>query len=159
MKKVIIRKAKASDLCSILELNFDLFKKEWKEFDNSLDLKWTYGHKGKDYFDRRVIQKSGLTLVAEKENEIIGYLCGGFRKHSARIKAKYAQLENMIVAKKFRGKGIGTKLAKEFFKWCQSNKADYISVTASAKNILGINFYRNIGFKDYNLTLEIKCKK
>lgn len=65
-------------------------------------------------------------------------------------------MENMIIDKKLRGKGIGTKLTKEFFRWCKDEKVNYISVTASAKNISGIDFYRSLGFKDYNLTLELK---
>lgn len=38
----IIRKAKICDLKEILRLNFDLFEKEYEEYDKSLNLKWTY---------------------------------------------------------------------------------------------------------------------
>lgn len=159
MEKIIIRKAETGDLKGILALNFDLFKKEKKEFDKSLDMEWTYGRKGRDYFKMRISGKGGLAVVAENDGKIIGYLCGAFKDNYYRVKANYAELENMIVEKKFRGKGIGTKLTKEFFKWCESNKIGYISVTASAKNKPTIDFYRSMGFKDYDLTLEMKCRK
>jgi ribosomal protein S18 acetylase RimI-like enzyme len=158
MEKIIIRKAKADDLNDILRLNLDLFKKEHREYDKSMDLKWTYGKEGKSYFKKRASGKEGFCVVAENNQKIIGYLCGGLYDHGYRIKAVYAELENMIVDKKFRGKGIGKMLAKEFLKWCKVKKANYISVTASGKNISGIEFYRSLGFKDYDVTLEIKVK-
>jgi len=57
--------------------------------------------------------------------------------------------------KKFRGKGLGSKLTKDFIDWCKKNKVNYISVTASNQNKSALNFYRNSGFKDYELTLEM----
>lgn len=65
---------------------------------------------------------------------------------------------DMIIDKRFRGKGIGSILIKDFLNWCKSKKVTYISATASAKNEKIINFYRKLGFKDYNLTLEKRLK-
>ena len=154
--KIDIRKATAKDLNDILRLNQELFKKEYREYDKSLDMRWTSSQRGRSYFKNRISQKDGFVSVAVIDGKIIGYLCGGFREHSYRKKAKYAELENMIVEKKMRGKEIGEKLAQEFLKWCKENKANYISVTAAAGNKAGIDFYRRLGFKDYNLTLEKK---
>ena len=154
--KLIFRKAIIGDLKDILKLNFDLFKKENKEYDNSLDLEWTY-HKGKKYFKDRIIKKRGFVEVVEVNGGIIGYLCGGISKRLFyRKKAKYADLENMLVEDSFRGSGIGTKLTEDFINWCVKNKVDHVSVTASTQNKQAIDFYRKIGFKDYNLTLEMK---
>ncbi len=50
MDNFLIRKANLKDLKEILRLNFDLFKKEYREFDKSLDLKWTYSREGKEVF-------------------------------------------------------------------------------------------------------------
>lgn len=153
-EKIIIREVGPGELEEILRLNFDLFKKEYRDFDKSLDMKWTYGKVGKSYFKSRISRKDGLVLVAEIDGKIIGYLCGGLHEHGYREKAIYAELENMIVDKNIRGKGIGTKLVQEFFIWCKKKKVKYIDVTASAKNENGIAFYRKLGFKDYNLTLK-----
>lgn len=159
MEKIIIRRASIKDLEDILRLNFDLFKKEHKEYDKSLNMKWTYGKEGKGYFKKRAGGKEGLCVVAENNGKIVGYLCGGSHSGGYRGKAVYAELENMLVDKKLRGKGIGTMLTNEFFKWCKDKKAKYISVTASAQNKPTIEFYRSLGFKDYNLTLKIKRKQ
>jgi ribosomal protein S18 acetylase RimI-like enzyme len=155
-EKIDIRKAVVADLDDVLRLNFDLFKKEYREYDKTLNLKWTFSQKSKNYFKRRITHHDGFLFVAEENKKIVGYLCGGFHKQSYRIEGKYAELENMIIRKRWRGKGVGFMLAKEFFQWCEVNKVDHISVTASAHNKEGIKFYRSLGFKDYNLTLEMK---
>ena len=156
----IIRKATPKDLKEILRLNFDLFKKEYKEFDKSLDLEWTYSKESRKYFKSRITKKDGFVEVINNNGKIIGYLCGGIsRRLSYRKEAKYAELENMLIEKKFRGKGLGAKMTKDFLKWCKRNKVDYVSVTASSKNENTIQFYRKQGFKDYDLELEIKLTK
>lgn len=157
MEEIIVRKSTSNDLEDILRLNLDLFKKEHKEYDKKLDLKWTYGKIGKSYFQKRASGKEGFCVVAEVEGEVVGYLCGSVRDcpYDYRLIPKYAELENMIVDKKFRGGGIGKKLTEEFLKWCKSKKADSVSVNASIQNEKGINFYRKMGFRDYSLTLEI----
>lgn len=158
--RFLIRKAIPRDLKDILRLNSDLFKKEYREFDKSLDLKWTYSKVGKKYFKNRIIKKDGFVEVIENNRKIIGYLCGGIsRRLSFRKEGKYAELENMLIEKKFRGKGLGIKITKDFLKWCKRNKIDYVSVMASAKNENTLQFYRKQGFKDYDLKLEIRLTK
>ena len=150
-----IRKAIIKDLKEILRLSLELFKKEYKEFDKSLNLNWTY-KEGKKYFKDKIIKKDGFVEVVEHKGKTIGYLCGGISERLFyRKKARYAELENMLIEKEFRGKSLGTKLTKDFINWCKKNKVDYISVKASAGNKLAINFYRKLGFEDYDLTLEM----
>ncbi len=152
---ILIKKAKIEDLGGILKLNFNLFKKEYKEYDKSLNLKWTY-NEGKKYFKNRIMGKNSFVEIAELKGKIIGYLCGGISEREFFLKkAKYAELENMSIEKSFRGRGIGTKLAKNFMNWCRKNRVYRITVKASAKNREGISFYKKIGFKDHDLTLEM----
>lgn len=157
--KITTRKANIKDLGSILKLNSVLFKNEYQKFDKSMDLKWTYSKEGKKYFKNSISKKNGFVEVVEYNDKIIGYLVGGLSERlSHRKKAKYAELENMIIEKKFRGKGIGRKLTKNFIAWCKKNKVDYVSVTASTGNKQAIGLYKKSGFKDYDTILEIKLK-
>lgn len=155
-----IRKATIIDLKDIQRLNFELFKKEYKQYDKSLNMKWTYGKVGEKYFRKKITRKDSFAEVAEKEGRVIGYMCGGIQERMFyRKKAKYAEAENMFIEKKFRRKGLGAILVKDFMKWCKKNKVDYVSTSASAQNKLGLKFYRRYGFKDYSLTLETKLDK
>lgn len=84
---------------------------------------------------------------------------GGSQKgRGFRVKARYAELENMLVLEDFRGQGIGGKLANEFLSWCKDKEVNYVSVTASAQNQLGVRFYKNLGFDEYETTLEKRLK-
>ena len=130
--KILVRKAAMADLKDVMNLNFHLFEKEYKEFDKSLDLEWTY-KKGRKYFKDRITGKGGFVEVAGNNGKVVGYLCGGISKALPyREKARYAELENMFIVKEFRGKNIGVKLMKDFINWCKENKIDYISVRASS---------------------------
>jgi len=120
-------------------------------------LGWTYSKEGKKFFRDVIIKKDNFIEVVENKNGIVGYLNGGMAKRIPwREEARYAFLGSVFIDKKFRAKGLGTKLTKDFINWCKGNNVDYLSVMASAQNNLGINFYRKAGFKDYDLTLQIK---
>ncbi len=157
--KFLIRKTQMEDMKDILGLNYDLFKKEHKEYDKSLDLEWTYGD-GTKYFRDRIVKRGGFAEIAEVGGEIVGYLCGGISVRKLyRKKGKYAELENMLIKSEFRGRGIGTQLTNDFINWCKKNKVSHIAVTASAQNKQAIDFYRKLGFRDYDLTLEMVIRK
>jgi len=159
-EKIIIRKATTKDLESILKLNLELFKKEYREFDRSLNLDWTYSKEGREYFKNKIIKKDSFAEVIENNNKIVGYLIGSISKRLFyRKKVKYAEEEDMIVDKKFRNQGLGTKLIEDFIDWCKKRDIAYISLTASVKNKSAVHLYRNLGFKDYNLTLEMELTK
>ena len=151
---MIIRKAKGSDLKTIQELNLELFKKEHKEFDKTLNCKWTFGKIGTSYFKER-IEKDGLALVAEVDGKIVGYLVGGKAEvKSYRTATSVCELENMMVLENYRNLKIGTKLVEEFLKWANKKKFEIIEVSASSQNVKGIDFYKKMGFEEYAVTLE-----
>ncbi len=139
-----IRKATIEDLEDIQKLNLQLFKKEYKEYDKTLNLKWTFGKDGTEYFKKRI-----------KDRRVIGYLVGTFHSPEAyRNLNVFAEGENMFILEKYRGKGIGTKLISKFIEWCKEKKAEKIRVIASIQNKKAIELYRKLGFSDYNLILE-----
>ncbi len=157
MDKIIIRKATSKDLADIQRPNFDLFKKEYNEFDKSLDMEWTYSKEGKKFYSDRIKNENSLVKVVERDGKIIGYFCGslvgGFYRRGI-----HAEMEDALVEEKFRSKGIGGKLMKDFLDWCKKQKVNYISAVATAQNEKAIKLYRKLGFKDYTLTLEKKIK-
>lgn len=152
---IIIRNANIEDLNSILKLNSDLFNKEYDEYDKSLNLNWVKDEGG-IYFLDKINNPNSFLQVAEMEGMIIGYICGSILEpQTYRQNMKYAELENMFIDENFRGKGIGKTLVKNFIDWCRSFDVKNLSVTASVLNVDGIKFYKNLGFKDYDLTLDM----
>lgn len=62
----------------------------------------------------------------------------------------------MYIDSNYRKFGIGRKLIESFKEHCLINNINNLKVTASVKNIDAINFYKKIGFKDFDITLKNK---
>ena len=59
----------------------------------------------------------------------------------------------MLFDNNFRGLGIGKLLIDKFKQYCKDNSINNLKVVASAKNIKAIEFYKNNGFNDFDITL------
>lgn len=152
--KVKIRFATIKDFKTVQSLNLSLFKKEYKEYDKTLNTGWPFSRKGKQYYKRR-LSGEGCALIASIDGTPIGYLLGSIIKvDSYQKKSVYAELENMFVVDQYRNMKVGTGLIKVFLKWCKSKKVKRVKVKASAHNLSGLQFYRKNRFGDYNLVLE-----
>jgi GNAT superfamily N-acetyltransferase len=156
MNDIKIREAVFEDLEDILRLNLDLFKKEYEEYDKSLDLEWTRSKQGEEYFAERIVGDDGFACVADDHGKVVGYICGGLCDRGYRVEGVYAELENMFVDEKYRGIGIGKKLGEAFLQWCDNENVKYINVSASANNAGGIGLYKSLGFHDYDVKLQIE---
>ncbi|MDD5749447.1 MAG: GNAT family N-acetyltransferase [Patescibacteria group bacterium] len=133
-----------------------LLKKEYAEFDDTIDCKWTFSKHGTEYFKKCISKNDSCAFVVYIDNEIVGYLTGSLvnSKDAYRSILNYAELESTFVLERYRGIGIGSKLCQSFINWSKSKNISRLRVVASAQNIKGINFYRKNSFKDYDLILE-----
>jgi len=150
-----IRRATKKDLLAIQKLNLALFKKERLEYDNDLDLHWTY-NQGKPYFLKKIAGRDSFVAIARSRQRTIGYLCGALHRSPVYKFKQRAQLENMIVTDKHRHQGIGSALMVEFFKWCRDKKINNISVNAFIPNIKAKKFYKKHGFREQEIILKKK---
>jgi len=150
--EIIVRRAENSDLEDILRLNHKLFKKEHQEYDSDLDMNWTYGL-GAEIFKKSINDDDYFAMIAQIGGKTVGYLRGGLRQESWKV-GRGAELDSLFVDENYRNNGIGKKLVESFLGWCQAKKVDYAAVRASAHNRLGIDFYKQVGFQDYDVVLE-----
>lgn len=160
-EKVLIRKGAIKDLKAVQELNLLLFKKEQKEYEPAYNLKWTFGPVGTEVFTRNLSEKDRCAFIAEINGKVIGYIAGRLLstdRYASRTVENFAEIDNMFVLEKYRGKGIGTQLVKAFLKWSKARKVDRIKVVTAAKNKKGQNFYKQNGFKEHDIVLEAKLK-
>jgi len=150
---VKIRIATSGDLKSIQGLNHELCKKEYENFDQTINPDWPLRPEGRTYFEERI--NKGFAFVATAGKEVVGYAVGGLvNPELYRNGMMIAELENMIVLEKYRSAGTGTKLVDAFFDWCKRMKVNRVRVVVSAQNSRAIDFYRRNGFENYNACLE-----
>lgn len=154
MEKIIIRKADHSHLKTIQDLNAELFRHD-STYDELLVLDWPYKRVGRQYFKELIDGKAGVCFVAEIDGNIVGYLAGAIKgSESWRAVKKRAELENMLVKKEYRGRGVGSKLVQQFLKWSKKQKAEKVLVVAYTTNQKAIKFYKKNKFVPYNFSLE-----
>lgn len=151
---IVIRKATLEDLRQVQDLNYKLFDFEYKNFDSSLNMGWTFSEEGEKYF-RKVIEK-GTVWLAVDDDKIIGYLAGIMKSYNS-INAKSAELDNFYIEEKYRRLGIGKRLVNEYKEYCKNKGVYTIYVTANAKNKNARSFYQASGFNDeYEVIYKMK---
>jgi ribosomal protein S18 acetylase RimI-like enzyme len=158
---ITIREADEKDFRDIQKMNSNLFKFEEKNFSPCYNLKWPVSDVGIKYFKNSIINKNACALVAVVDEKIIGYLIGWIKeKHSSyRLLGTEAELENMFIKKKFRNKGAGSILIERFLTWCKEQEVKNVCVSALAKNMKAMAFYKSIGFEEYEVKFEMSLLK
>ena len=140
MEKAIIRKATIYDLFEIQSLNNLLFKLEKENFDPTLVENQPMTEEGEKYF--KTLIEDAYVIVAILNDKIVGYLAGSINEKGAYEEIQYEEVNNMFINSECRGYGIGKLLINDFKKCCVSNNTKDLIVTASAKNINAIEFYK-----------------
>ena len=157
MNNISIRNAILEDVTIIQNLNNDLFKLEKENYDPTLVKDWAISNIGKLYFEDLI--NNHFVVVALLNDEIVGYLAGTINEKGSYENIQYGEINNMFIKDGCRGYGVGKALVNGFKLYCKSNDINNLMVTASAKNINAINFYKKNGFKDFNLTLTMNIKE
>lgn len=152
-----IRKATQSDVPVLQKLNRDLFLSD-NQWNNDLDCDWPYSEEGEAYFRDAVESEKYLSIVAEIDGQIVGYLNGFIKKPSNIYLGKRAEIDNMCVEATARGSGVGSALADEFKQWAKIHGVERLIVEAFSGNEKAIEFYRKNGFESYATILNQKME-
>lgn len=153
MDSINIRQATMEDLATIQTLNNKLFELEYANFDDTLKVGWPFEETGREYF--KTIINSGSAVVAEKENQIIGYLAGSFKNKISHLNVVYSEIDNFYIEPAYQSGGIGTKLINHFKELCRKQGVTKLRLTASAKNTKARNFYAKKGFVEHEVIYQL----
>ena len=89
-----------------------------------------------------------LLIVAEIENEIIGYSTLSFSKRPELfLKKLSASIEDTCVKAEYRKAGIGRQLTKELIKIARERGVELITLGVEVNNEVGNIFWKEMGFK------------
>lgn len=150
-----LREASLGDLKEIQKLNQELFLHDFA-YDSTINNDWPFSKDGEKYFKKTITSRKYITLVATAEKQIIGYLVGVVWNKWPSRPVKTAELDNMLISKEYRQKGIGTMLIEEFLGRCKKRGVKSVFVMAYHKNKEAIDFYQGKGFADLSERLERK---
>ncbi|MEQ9716268.1 MAG: GNAT family N-acetyltransferase [Candidatus Asgardarchaeum sp.] len=96
-----------------------------------------------------------MGFVAAIDNKIIGYVDIIFFQDIAHG-GFLGQIQNLIVAKEYRGQGIGKRLAKKAIDFAKEMGFKELHVWTKFDNVKAISLYEKMGFKRSSLLLEIE---
>lgn len=154
LSKISIRQAKAADFSALVVLGSKLLQYD-NAFDASIDLNWLQNESGSAFLKERLEGKGGVVFLAEDGQKPIAYAAVALVEAESYRKIKViAELEELFVLEEYRRAGIGKKLVEQFSLWAKESNAEKVSVIVSSANLRSIDFYRRMGFLDYDLVLE-----
>ena len=135
-----IRPAKSDEGAVCDELLTRLIQTE-RQWEPNLDETFTVC----DNYEHRMSEEGTLLLVAEENDEIVGFLFG-FLSPSPVLKRPTALLDALFVCEEHRSKGIGKALALRFREWVKEQGVYAIELKVMSQNTAALRLYESLGF-------------
>lgn len=149
-----IRQARIDEIETIQNLNQEVFIDNYK-YDEDLIMDWTTSEKGKNYFSKLLTDSKYMCLIAEDDDKPVEYIACGVKDFGYR-KSKYLEIQNMGTIPEYRSKGIGKRLIEKAKEWAKNNGYQKMFVSSYFHNSGAIEFYKRNGFKETDVSLEMK---
>lgn len=89
-------------------------------------------------------EKTSAILLAEMDNELLGYL---FIIGNSPERVRHAAYLAIGISGKNRGTGVGTKLFERLEDWAKETKISRLELTVMIHNRAGLGLYQKSGFK------------
>ena len=144
---LVIRKPIRDDIPQLasLILRFHMFN---EEFDPAMALKDNVEETARKVAEEYV-EGNGITLVAQHEDKIIGYVRVEIREKPLLAAGKIGVITELYVTPQFRSRGVASSLVEEASKAITSMGISVITAEFPDLNFVAKNFYKKLGFRPY----------
>ena len=147
MSEILIREAKESDLLTIGKLTLELI--ETMGNTEGIDIQ-LIAENCRNLFS----EANSYILVAEIEGIIVGFVNFTTRK-TILHRGLSGLIDELIVAKSYRGKGIGKQLLSSAIEKSRQLGCCEVEVSTEKTNIKAREFYRQYGFIERGVFFEM----
>lgn len=99
----------------------------------------------REIFSENISNPNNLYLLAESENEGVGFISFHTQKllhHCGLV----GEIQEFFIREKYRGQGIGKLLINEIMYFAEENNLKSIEVTTNRKRVENVVIYENLGF-------------
>ncbi|PAR44618.1 GNAT family N-acetyltransferase [Vibrio metoecus] len=148
-----IRSAEASDLDSLLRLNYQI---GIMHFENAPEAFVEPSSEEKEFLLQALNDQSRLFLVAEFAGDVVGFVTAKVTQNEAipfLVKTPICRVGTIVVDESVRVSGIGTQLMAQCNDWAKLQGAEQIRLEAMAFNKCAQNFYAKLGFEEQSKTM------
>lgn len=137
--------------------DFDIICRLWQkmmDYHKEFDPRFAVIPEGQANFRKylkQIIERDDyLTLVAETEGRVVGYMIGAiFDNPELFIIKRYGFVAEIYVEVELRGRGVGEQLFEKMRRWFSRHKITVFQLNVSYLNKSGINFWKKLGFRDF----------
>ncbi|TOG45219.1 GNAT family N-acetyltransferase [Vibrio parahaemolyticus] len=148
-----IREAKASDIDSLLRLNYQI---GIMHFENAPEAFVEPSFEEKEFLLNALNDQSRLLLVAEVSGAVVGFITATVSQNEVipfLVKTPICRVGTIVVDESARASGIGTQLMAKCSDWAKSQGAEQIRLEVMAFNGHTQKFYAKLGFAEQSKTL------
>jgi len=103
----------------------------------------------RNYFKIRIV------YVAEKNEELLGFISGIIIPKRGKVFNKEGHIENLFISQNYRKKGVGKKLFEILVEEFKRQKCTHIGLHAFFDNKEAVTFYKHLGLKEFDMQLKI----
>jgi ribosomal protein S18 acetylase RimI-like enzyme len=151
--KISIRRARAADLPSLLELGTELMRSD-RRFDPLFKEDWYTSEPGKKYIMKKIRGGQHVCFIAETNGQLIGYATGSINKTETWRPVTHSELGNLYVQEDYRRHGVGHHLLAAMRQWSKKKGVEKMIVHVTSGNSDGLAFYEKSGFNTETLIME-----
>jgi len=91
----------------------------------------------------------------EFNKKVIGFIMGNIKKAP---QGKVGYIDDLMISRKYKGKGLSTKLKDAFFEWLKKRKIRYCQLHLFWNNKNAFKIYKKWGFKIDGMQMTKKLK-
>lgn len=138
MPAINIRPAHFKDLAALSSLLEELFSiEEDFRFDEKVQRRG---------LERMLDNQDGIVLAAEAYGELVG-MCTGQLLVSTAEGGPSVLVEDVVVEKPWRSRGVGKKLLQSIGQWAREQGATRVQLLADQTNLPALAFYEHLGWQ------------
>ncbi len=134
---------------------------ELQDFERQIDSRMPAGTEIAEEYVAHLFQRcihcDGQILIADKDNQIAGYVVILTKVVSEELedgKLEYGLISDLVVLQEFRGAGIGGDLMEAAEAYARRHNVKWLRIGVLARNTPAVNMYRSRGFDDHYIELE-----
>ena len=152
MKQLIIRKAEASELDLIVEMQLSL----QRHLENCSSSIWRYTEERKKLlrqdYEKYLTDKDSLLLVAELKGKVVGFISLNVTRRTDHLPNIIGNIGSIYILENLRRQSIGKRLVREACQFFKSKNAENLYLRYVLGNSEGENFWKKLGFKPILVT-------
>lgn len=154
MKIFTLRAATKADIDDLIVLH-----KQMARYHHALNPIWSKGDDHNAVWKKILLKtlrkgKDFSFVVLECNGSIVGYATAEIREASPAYSVKkIGHIGSVYVKKSYRQYGMAGMAVDHFMEWFKKNKVAWATLQVDANNPLGTKAWKQLGFKDWRLTL------